>query len=332
MTQTANVAKNRFLFFLDKISKILESAQASEDVANFIYTNDMRTPLFMLEGLCRIYKKIYEKSGFKKLNARFKELEDKLGEIDYYDGFFKEFQTSENIPSALTFYTKEKKEEKMQSLNSYLKKEKWIGKHQKAIANVLKKLNKVDWMDEKDDAKAVFEVYQNDILKILKRYKNRTRPFSDIENDVHELRRELRWLSIYPQALLGLIQMQRDDEVPETLNKYLSPEIINSPFNKMPAGSGLQVHILLHQNYYFALSWIIAELGKLKDQGLKIELLEAGISSIYKTKKDVSSLAYALCENTQPPILQILNEAQKISNTFFAENILEHLVVSLYKH
>src|SRR5665213_1997241 len=197
MTQPANVGKNRFLFFLDKICKILEAAQSSDNVANFIYTNDMRTPLFMLEGLCRIYKKIYRHAGLKKLNVQFKELEDKLGEIDFYDGFFKQFQTSENIPSTVTLFLKEKKEEKMESLNIFLKKEKWIGKHQKEIAKVLKKLNKVDWMDEKGDAEAVFEVYQNEILKILKRYENRTKPFSDIETDVHELRRELRWLSIY---------------------------------------------------------------------------------------------------------------------------------------
>jgi len=329
MTQPANVAKNRFLFFLDKISKILASAQSSENVANFIYTNDMRTPLFMLEGLCRIYKKIYRHAGLKKLNVQFKELEDQLGEIDFYDGFLKEFQTRENIPSTIILFLKEKKDEKMESLNIFLKKEKWIGKHQKRITKVLKKLNKVDWMDEKDDAAAVFKVYQNELIKILKRYENRTEPFSDIESDVHELRRELRWLSIYPQAFQGLIQLQPGNEIPDYLNKYLTPEIINSPYNKMPDGSGLAVHIILHQNYYFALSWIIAALGKLKDNGLKIELLEETISAVYKTKKDVSSLVYAICENNQLTTLQVLSEAQKISNTFFDEKILEHLVVTV---
>jgi len=327
MTQTANVAKNRFLFFLNKIDKILASAKASENVANFIYTNDMRTPLFMLEGLCRIYKKIYQHAGLKKLNVQFKELEDQLGEIDFYDGFLKEFQASENIPSAITLYLKEKKDEKMQSLNIFLEKEKWIGQHEKRIAKTIKKLNKVDWMNEKDDAAAVCEVYQNEIIKILKKYENRTKPFSDIESDVHELRRQLRWLSIYPQAFQGLIQLQSGNESPDFLNKYLTPEIINSPYNKMPDGSGLEVHFMLHQNYYFALSWMIAKLGKLKDNGLKIELLEESISAVYKTKKDVSSLAYAVCENDQPTTLQILSEAQQLSNTFFDEKILEHLVV-----
>lgn len=326
MTQLVNIAKNRFLFFLDKISKILDEAQSSQSVANFIYTNDMRTPLFMLEALCRIYKKIYLHADFKKLNAEFKELEDKLGEIDFYDGFYKQFENQENIPAAITVFAKEKRDEKIQSLNIFLKKEKWMGKHQKAIAKILKKLDKVEWMDEKMDAAAVLEVYKIEILKILKKYKSKTKPFSDIENDVHELRRKLRWLSIYPQALQGLIQLQPDGETLDELRKYLTPEIINSPFNKMPDGCGLQVHILLHQNYYFALSWIIAELGKLKDNGLKIEFLEEAISAVYKTKENVTALAHAICGNIQPTISQILNEAQKISTVFFDEKILEHIV------
>ncbi|MEO8853676.1 MAG: hypothetical protein ABI359_07855, partial [Ginsengibacter sp.] len=194
---------------------------------------------------------------------------------------------------------------------------------------VFKTLKKVDWMNEQDDAAAVFKVYQNQIIKILKRYENRTKPFSDIEKDVHELRRELRWLSIYPQAFQGLIQLQPGDDILDYLKNYLTPKIINSPYNKMPDGSGLEVHIMLHQNYYYALSWMIAELGKLKDNGLKIELLEESISEVYKTKEKVSSLVYALCENNQPTILQILSEAQKISNTFFDEKILEQLVVTV---
>ncbi len=174
------------------------------------------------------------------------------------------------------------------------------------MKKIYKKLDSIEWFDEKNDTVAVLEVYQNEIEKIIKKYKSRTKEFTDIEKDVHELRRELRWLSIYPQALRGLMELKADGEPPEFLNKYLTPEIINSPYNKMPDGSGLQDHILLNQNYYFALSWMISELGKLKDSGLKIELLEQSISDVYKAQKNVASLAYSLCNETQPTILQIL--------------------------
>ena len=121
-----------------------------------------------------------------------------------------------------------------------------------------------------------------------------------------------------------------DGEPPEFLKKYFTPEITNSPYNKMPDGSALENHIILNQNYYFALSWMIAELGKLKDSGLRIELLEKSIEKVYKAKDNVSQLAYSISDEVQPTILQILDEAQSMTKTFFDEDILEHIVVSVF--
>lgn len=328
MDNFSSVGKGRFLFFLSRIQDILDKAASAENPALVVYTDDMRTPLFMLEALSRIYKKIYKHKKLKKLNSVFKELEDLIGQVDYYDGFYKEFGGGKKIPGLITTFTEEKRAEKLEDLNHFLKKENWLGKHKKRISKINKKLDKIEWLDEKKDAAAVLKVYQHEIEKVIGKYKIHQKEFTDIEKDVHELRRELRWLSIYPQALRGLIQLQPGGEVPDFLNKYLTPEIINSPFNKMPDGSGLQTHILLNQNYYFALSWMISELGKLKDSGLKIDLLKEGISEVYKSKKNVASLAYSLCDENQPTISDILNNAQNISNAFFAEDILDHIVLS----
>ena len=173
-------------------------------------------------------------------------------------------------------------------------------------------------------------MYQNNIEKILHKFKDPEKEFTDIEKDVHELRRQLRWLSIYPQALMGLMELKADGEPPAFLLKYLTDEIINSPYNKMPDGSILENHILLNQNYYFALSWMIARLGKLKDSGLKIELLQEALSKVYKASENVTTLAYELCDSTQPTIPQILLEAQTITRTFFEEDIPDHIVASVF--
>ncbi len=284
----------------------------------------------MLEALSRIYKKIHAHQKIKKINDVFKDIEDFLGEIDYYDGFYKEFAVDKNIPELISLYAKEKTDKKIKEFNKHLQKEKWIGKHKKRLKKIYKKLDSIEWFDEKNDTVAVLEVYQNEIEKIIKKYKSRTKEFTDIEKDVHELRRKLRWLSIYPQALRGLMELKADGEPPEFLKKYLTPEIINSPYNKMPDGSALENHIILNQNYYYGLSWMIAELGRLKDAGLKIELLEEAIPAVYKAKKNVSQLAYSISDDSQPTILQIIDQAQSISNTFFDEDILEHIVVSVF--
>ena len=143
---------------------------------------------------------------------------------------------------------------------------------------------------------------------------------------MHDLRRELRWLSIYPQALGGLMQLKSNAEPPEFLKKYLTPEITSSLYNIMPDGSALSYHIMLNDDYFYALSWLIAELGKLKDSGLKIILLEESIAAVYKTKENVEQLVYSICGENQQTIPQILEESQKITATFFSEDILQNII------
>lgn len=326
MNANLSIAKVRFTYFLNKLNDITEKADASENPALTIYTENMRTPLFMLEALTRLYKKIHNHKEFKKLNSRFKEIEDLLGTIDFYDGFLKEFMNEKKMPSSIKDHIQEKIDEKLKDLNHLLKEEKWIGKHKKRVSKIIEKLDKTDWILEKDDTFEILDVYQGEIHKITKKYSTKPLEFTDVETDVHELRRELRWLSIYPQAMRGLMQLKSGNESDEFLNKYLTPEILNSPYNIMPDGSGLQDHIYLEKNYFYALSWMIAELGKLKDNGLKIDVLKESLVSVYKIPVDTEELAYSICDENQMKIPQILAQSQKIAQTFFDENILEKII------
>jgi hypothetical protein len=327
MNTFISVGKSRFLYYLNKIQIILDKAESSKNPALLIYEEDMRTPLFMLEGLSRLYKKINNHKKLKKLNDLFKDLEDRLGAIDYYDGFHKEFINEKKIPGLITLYVNEKKEKKLEELNHYLKEEKWISKRKKRLSQIFKELDEVKWLDEKNDTIAILDVYHDDIKKVVKKYKRKNIEFCDIENGVHEFRREIRWLSIYPQALRGLMQLKSNVEPPEFLKKYLTPEITSSLYNIMPDGKALPYHIMLNDDYFYALSWLIAELGKLKDSGLKITILEESIAAVYKTKENVEQLVYSICGESQQTIPQILDQSQKITATFFSENILQNIIV-----
>lgn len=326
MNINSTVGKSRFLFYLNQLQDILEKAESSDNPALSIYSQNARTPLFMLEGLTRIYKKMHNKKKFRKLNILFKDFEDRLGSIDFYDGFYHEFENDKRMPELIASYANDKKEDTLKTLKEDLKKSKWIGKNKKRISKIIKQLNKIDWLDEKEDTREILNVYQHYIDKITEKYQVKNIHFTDLENDVHELRRELRWLSIYPQALQGLMQLATATEPEEFLKKYLAPEIINSPYNVMPDGSGLPDHISLNRNYFYALSWMIAELGKLKDSGLKIELVEESLVSVYKTSAHTDQLAHSLGDENKLTIAEILYQSETIAKTFFEENILEHLI------
>ena len=326
--RTPSAGYQRFAFYLEQIKSILIKASATDNPAISFYGQNARTPLFMLEALSRIYRNLHNNKKFIKLQQRFKELEDMLGKVDYYDAFYKEFSAKNNIPPAVISYLLKKRDENLQLLNDKLKKDKWTGEESKRIAKMNKRLQKMDWMNEQEESNAITEFYKTVIDSINKDISENKINFDDVETDVHELRRELRWLSIYPQCLRGLMQLSETKDSPEYLNKYLMDEIINSSFNKMPDGRALQNHILLSRNYFYALSWFIAELGKLKDTGLRVTAIAEALMEIKKlSRKQAETDTLGFCGEGQLPLEEILLRAKQTSETFFAEKVMEKLLV-----
>ncbi len=309
----------RFNFYLDQIEKLLEGASVAVNPALWLYTNGARTPLFMLEGLAKLYGGLHNKNRFEKLELQFKLLEDGLGAIDYYDAFAKEFTKDKATPVEIAKFLESKAAENAARLNELLLKKKWIGENANRLGRIRRKLSGASWVDEKAEMKLIENFYRASIAKIgafAKTYKN---GFTNLEEQVHELRRKLRWLSIYPQALQGCIQLTEKSAEDGGLAKYLTPEIVNSPFNKMPAAGTNTTLLMFEKDYFLALSWMIAELGKLKDQGLRIIALnEAGHSSIADGADGADTTA-------------ILTKATGIVRTYFSEKNLDKILAGMTK-
>jgi hypothetical protein len=326
ITNTA-LGWQRFDHFLQSLQVALTKAEATENPALSLYQQNVRTPLFMLEGLTRVYRSMLSKKLFDKLNKRFKLFEDMLGTIDYYDGFNKEFAAKEGIPESIKDFIKMQMEYKLADLNQMLIDESWIGHDNKRMKKITSKLAKANWPIPEDDSTGVRKYYIKSIDRVVKNVEINKICFHDVEKDVHELRRELRWLSIYPQALLGLIQMKPTSDSPDYLKNYLTSEIINSPFNKMPEPGDLQDILYVNAYYFYALSWIIAELGKLKDNGLRIVILKEALQSIDKLNdEEAEKQALGLCGDGQKSTGDILERAKEISEQFFNEKIPEQLL------
>ena len=195
----------RFEFYLNQLETLLINSSKQKNPGLWLYQNNARTPLFMLEGLAKMYSGIHNKKKFEKLKVHFKLLEDTIGQIDYYDAFAKEMLANKKIPATVTNYLQAQSREKIQSLNEILTEKEWLGDDNTRIKKIRKKLGKADWQDEKEDVKSIQEFYITAINKILEFINEKNFHFTNIENDVHEFRRMLRWLSIYPQVLRGCI-------------------------------------------------------------------------------------------------------------------------------
>jgi hypothetical protein len=116
----------RFEYWLIKLDELVLQAAVTENPGLFLYQNNARTPLFMLEGLSKLYAGLHNRKRFRELQGEFKSLEDIFGDIDYYDAFSKDFFADPEMPVTIRMYTEEKRDEKLAELNIILKKRKWL--------------------------------------------------------------------------------------------------------------------------------------------------------------------------------------------------------------
>lgn len=322
----------RFVFFLDKLEILLLKASVQKNPALWLYSNDARTPLFMLEGLAKLYSGLHNKKKFEKIKAHFKLLEDAIGAIDYYDAIAKDFKTKKNIPATVISYLQAQTREKIQSLNELLNEKNWVGTVDNRLKKIRKKLEEVKWLDPKKEAKELMEFYGEAIYDITEFAREKKYHYENMETEVHELRRRLRWLSIYPQALKGLIQLTDNNKTEKHLKKYLTEKITSSPFNKMPDAGDNAYFLLLNKNYFLSLSWMIAELGTIKDNGLAvIALKEALMQTDNSNESAAIKKAYQLLGQKQEKLETLLGKADAITKTFFEEHNLEQLVAGVSK-
>ncbi|HMK03903.1 MAG TPA: hypothetical protein VK489_06920 [Ferruginibacter sp.] len=318
----------RFDHYLTQLQVLLDKGAKQKNPALWLYQNNARTPLFMLEALAKLYGGMHNKKKFDKLKEHFKVLEDELGAIDYYDCFAKEFAANKEIPASLTAYIQAQSREKIQNLNETLKEKEWISEGKTRIEKIRKKLAEANWQKEKEETESIYNFYVLAIKEMLNFVNQKNFHFDNVEADVHELRRKLRWLSIYPQALRGCIQLSKAKTIPKYLEKYLSKEITGSAYNIMPDAADNRHFLLLEKNRFYALSWMIAELGKLKDNGLRVVAVEEALIQTSTGKNiDVLKKAYEVLGTGQTTLQQLLDKAEDLCKVYFKEKNLEQLVI-----
>jgi hypothetical protein len=320
----------RFTYHLDKLEGSLQQASKEKNPALWLYNNNVRTTAFMLEALSRLNRNLYDSKFFEKCRIRFKSIEDGIGVIDYYSAYALEFNNNARIPAEIANYLQGQAREKIQHLNDLLITEDWIGENPSRITKIKKKLEETDWKKEKNEVKQIADFYTDAILEINVFVDKTGFNLNNIENQVHELRRKIRWLSIYPHALLGAIQLTDNNINDPKLGKYLTPEILNSPFNKLPEPGDCNYELLLEKDYYLALSWLIDALGKLKDKGLGAIAIAEALQQIEKCKPDDAiEKAYEMLGESPDTKNAILTEASQITKDFFYEKYLDKLLHSI---
>ncbi len=317
----------RFEFYLIQLDKLLLEASRTDNPALFLYQNDCRTKVFMLEGLAKLYAGMHNEKKFLKIKADLKSIEDTLGSIDYYDSFAKEFLLDAEMPTTIRIFMEEKRAEKFGLLHALLLKRKWINHSPSRTTKIRKRLSKLDWQSPEKEIVQIKNFYNNSISAIDNFYKETGENFTDVELQVHELRRKLRWLSIYPQALQGAIQYIEKGVKDDSNVKYLTPEIINSAYNVFPLAGNNKIVLQLEKNYFLALSYTIAALGKLKDTGLKLLATAEAVKATQFVSDEIAmQRACELNKMNTDGLKEILLKAKELCVPFFEEKNLQKML------
>jgi len=320
----------RFEFYLQKIESLMQQAAKEHNPALWLYTNDARTPFFMLEALSRLYAGIHNKKKFTGLKEHFKLLEDSFGTIDYYDSYAKIFLAHPAVPVHIREYMQAQTREKIQHVNDLLLNNEWIGENNNRLKKIRKKLREADWQQPKEEVKAIKQFYEDEINEVKNFVKETNGIFTEMELQVHELRRDIRWLSIYPQALQGMVQLTDCGESQKHTQKYLVPEIVQSKYNVMPDAGNNTWFLMLEKNYYYALSWMIAETGKLKDEGLQFfAVTEALQQTEGLSHEEAHEKSFAILGLEKSKLNDLLAYASQITNSFIKEHNLDKLIYGL---
>jgi hypothetical protein len=306
----------RFQIHLKALNEVLEAAQLTSEPAIFIYKSKARQSLFYFQALARIYKGIHNKKRFEKMRLAFKMFEDQLGKIDYYDGFVKILSKNKAVPKSIIQNLKQHYDLELNNLKELLLEHNWINTEKSKIVSIQNELATASWKNQEEERGAIAQVFIKHIEEIEYKYEIGILNFNDLEHGVHEFRRQLRWISIYAQALNGLIQLKSIENSHPTIDLYLTKQVLEGPFNKMPEVVSISKSICFQAANFYALSWMIAESGQLKDEGLSTVCLETVMAEIGLSDKEIQDLLKKIHGNTKRSPKQVKEEMEVITDTF----------------
>lgn len=317
---------NPFRFYTRRLELKLKKAAQSKDAAWYLYRNSARTDLFMLEALTKLYLKDTEDRSIAKWFRRFKKLEDSLGVIDYYDVFIQDFKKNKKINGDVIALCEKKRDKEAERLNHLLEHKNWMGdklsKFEFAQLDVEYDKTHLDFL------KMVMQKYTDHIRDFVKKTGCH---FTELDAHVHELRRKLRWLSMYAMALQGLVQLKKPKKRYAWEKEYITKAVLANPYNKVVAPPKGLTPIYYDASVFYAISKMITDLAFYKDQGLKLELLT---KTLRKTgglnQADAHQQAMTLLGKSQLTVEQVLEQVSAMARHFFMnKKVLDNdLVVS----
>lgn len=265
-------ARRRFTSHLTRVQQLLDEAMAGKSsklLAQLFFQSNARTPLFMLEALGRVYGQLNLKDKlFARIRLEAKIIEDALGSMDFWQAVTKRC-IEWSMPAGVSSLAQDRYLEACGRTWAWIEAHDWVACRYHLDAELLtgkfnRKLKKVEWYSPKKESHVLAHWMESELHDIHEAIQQLD--LNNIENGLHKARRDVRWPSIYFTAVEGGFSLDRHAKAPENWDRYLTKEIVENPFNKLPEPELDDVPIPIPAPLLYALSYAIDRLGVIKDR------------------------------------------------------------------
>jgi hypothetical protein len=308
----APIAHFPFQLYCKQLIAVFKKAKTNSNPALFLYKNNARKILFMAESILRASNKLFEDKEIKEWHATIKKLENYLGDIDSYFVLLSTVSKIKTVNLQQLEYISHKLDKAVEKLNGKLQKNDFY------FTEIIE-MNlgfKINFNDKKIVSK-LHEEIKSELFEACEFFNQFEKGFDDMESEVHELRRKLRWISIYGESFQGLMLLQDGKEKYKWEKEFITKTEVQNPFNTLPVKKNLTEYILLNKRAFYALSFVIRNLGIIKEKSYTLYYLD---KSIRKTTIDLnvnSSLLAAKQLNAKYNQESLLKDAHILLNSYF---------------
>jgi len=281
----------RVLVHAAKVDSILRAETDPDKLVDHVMSKDIRRQVFLLEGISKLYTDIHGKPAEKVLIG-VKALEDKLGQYSMTKSNFETAQKVGADPKAIAILKSD-----MDASRAALKTlitEEWMPDAKGRIPgmrDIVEDWGEAKWGSYDKDLKEV----KGELSRRLEKIETTPFDMNELEDGIHELRRQLRWFPIYAESLNGLFQLDETQHPVKAYEHMLKEPIATSKYVNLPAADREKDPIALPKSVYCALMQLTLDLGGLKDAGEPIHFIRdayvrAGLGDETKAKAAVSKL------------------------------------------
>jgi hypothetical protein len=325
ITQRLGRPRERVLTWLARSSRSAAGFADPTALADAIARRELRSTLFHLEGILRLYRHGYEQALEAPYRAT-KSLEDSLGALD--GGLhLVELARRLGVPAPALEWCEAQASLASSEVAGQLRQD-WLPLPDgrvpmfRAICDTLVALD--------------FEGYARDRRSLSREIRRWLKKVADTPLDMyvlqgnhgmHELRRQLRWLPIYAVSVDGLVVTSDKHNPVKEYRAFLTSEVAKSPYASLPEPVREDRPIEISRSLFLAAIDMIAQLGELKDLAEDVEGLEHALigGGVAKTSRAAREQALSILGRTPEQQLDSHARAERLYRGLRRSRFFKHL-------